>query len=84
MIITSEGIAQDFFIPFDKDTYMLRRGILGVKVLFDGNELIVLNTHTSYSNSKKINSTHVSQLKTIETTLDTFRNKTVVLGCDLI
>ena len=54
MIITSEDIEQEFFIPFNRDTYMLKRGILGIKISFDGNELLALNTHTSYSNSKKL------------------------------
>lgn len=83
MIITSEDIEQEFFIPFNRDTYMLKRGILGIKISFDGNELLALNTHTSYSNSKKVNSVHVSQLKETEMILDKFKNKTVVLGCDL-
>ena len=83
MIITSEEIEQEFFIPFNRDTYMLRRGILGIKISFDGHELFVLNTHTSYSNSKKFNSVHASQLKETEVILDELRHKNVVLGCDL-
>ena len=83
MIVTSEDIEHEFFIPFNRDTYMLKRGMLGIKILFNRNELIVLNTHTSYSNSKKVNSIHVSQLKVIGAILNKFRNKTVVLGCDL-
>ena len=83
MIITSEEIEQEFFIPFKRDTYMLRRGMLGIKISFDGYELLALNTHTSYSNSKKFNSVHASQLKETEMILDEFRNKNVVLGCDL-
>lgn len=84
MIISSEPLVDETFAPYSVDSTIEHRGVLSACILWEGSPLMLLATHTSYSEGKEPSSIHRRQLGELaDFARRTAKVGSVVLGGDL-